>query len=63
MVNNAEYEMEEVRRAFEKFGISDLLISADGSISPHLGVLRLLHYLSENDLMLDLHLKLIKRNK
>lgn len=62
-MNNAEYEMEEVRRAFEKFGISDLLISADGSISPHLGILRLLHYLSENDLMLDLHLKLIKRNK
>lgn len=62
-MNNTEYEMEEVRRAFEKFGISDLLVSADGSISPHLGILRLLHYLSENDLILDLHLKLIKRNK
>jgi hypothetical protein len=62
-MTNAEYEMQEVRRAFEKFGISDLLISADGSISPHVGVLRLLHYLSDNDLMLDIHLTLIKRNK
>lgn len=62
-MTSAEHEMEEVHRAFEKFGIVDLLVSADGSISPHLGVLRLLHYLSENDLLLNLHLKLIKRNK
>lgn len=57
-MNNAEYEMEEVRRAFEKFGISELLITADGSISPHIGVLRLCRYLSDNDMMIDLHLKI-----
>ena len=50
--------MEEVRRAFEKFGISELLITADGSISPHIGVLRLCRYLSDNDMMIDLHLKI-----
>lgn len=57
-MNNAEYEMEEVRRVFEKFGISELLITADGSISPHIGVLRLCRYLSDNDMMIDLHLKI-----
>ncbi len=60
---NAEYEMQEVRRAFEKFGIADLLVSADGSISPHIGVLRLLHYLSDKNYILDIHLNLIRRNE
>jgi hypothetical protein len=58
--SNASFEMEEVRRAFEKFGISELLVAADGSISPHIGCLRLFRYLSDNGLMIDLHLAILR---
>lgn len=36
-----QHELDEVRRVFEKHGMADLLVSADGSISHSLGVMRL----------------------
>lgn len=43
----AEHELLEIRRAFEKHGLGELCVAADGSIVPHLGVLRLLTFLSQ----------------
>jgi hypothetical protein len=47
-VTPAEHELLEVRRAFEKFGFGDLLIAADGTVAPHLGVLRVLAFLTQD---------------
>lgn len=58
--SNANLEVEEVRRAFEKFGISDLLVDAHGGVSPHIGVLRLCQYLSDNGLLIDLHIAIMR---
>ena len=52
----AEHEMREVHRAFTKYGLDHLLVTAHGILSPHIAVLRLLAFLSEQDL--DLQLKL-----
>ncbi len=49
-------EVLEVKRAFEKFGLSRLLVSANGTESPHLAVLRVLQWLSDKGLINDMRL-------
>lgn len=51
----AIFEFEEVRRVFEKYGISELLVSADGSLSPHIGVLRLCKLCLDNNFLTKIH--------
>lgn len=51
-----EYEAEEVRRAFEEAGLGPLLVSANGSVSPHLAVLRLLRWMSDRGMTVDVSL-------
>jgi len=51
----ADHEMLEIRRAFEKYGLAELLVAADGTVSTHIGVLRLLMVVSQHDdLLLEL---------
>ena len=50
---SSKFEMDEVIRAFEKYGLQKLLVSADGTMSPHVGVLRVLQWLSDNEPHLD----------
>ena len=60
MVTRAEHEIEEVRRAFEKHGFADLLVDAQGKVSPHIGVLRLLAFIARHNLDAELLLLLRK---
>jgi len=53
-MTDAEYEMQEVVRAFDKHGLGQLLVTADGSQSPHIAVLRVLRLIMERDLDLEL---------
>ena len=49
-MSDAEHEMREVVRAFEKYGLGELVTSAHGTSSPHIAVLRVLKLLMERDL-------------
>jgi hypothetical protein len=51
---DAEWEVREVRRAFEKFGLSELLVSAHGTLSPQLAVTRLLTFIAQRDMDIEL---------
>jgi hypothetical protein len=53
-VREAEWEVREVRRAFEKFGLSELLVSAHGTLSPQLAVTRLLTFIAQRNLDIEL---------
>ncbi len=57
----ATWEVREVRRAFEKFGLSELLVSAHGTLSPQLAVTRLLTFVAQRNL--DVELKATASNR
>jgi len=51
---SATHELREVVRVLEKFGLSELLVSAHGSPSPQLAVLRLCEFIAKHNLDVDL---------
>ena len=46
--------MREVIRVLEKYGLSELLVSAHGSLSPQLAVMRLCEFIARRNLDVDL---------
>ena len=50
----AAHEMREVVRVLEKFGLSELAVSAHGTLSPQLAVMRLCAFIASRDMDVEL---------
>lgn len=62
IVNN-DYEVKEIVRTLEKYGLSEILITADGTLSPAMAVNRICQFFSDADLLFLLQKSLLESKR
>lgn len=62
-MESTDYEMKEVCRVLEKYGLGELLVTADGTLSPSMAVLRICQFFSDADLMFLLKQSLLESKR